>query len=132
MNPYLNRCLLQGRITSAPRIKSLNSHLQMTFFQLSVEETWTSKGKEHSRSNRIAVEVLGKDAKAIAEEASMGMWATIEGYIRTEEYQGRTKVKVRTLNIEVWSHETATAAGDRGRPQAANVPTPRNSKSGGS
>jgi len=67
-----------------------------------MEESWTSKGKLCKRNNRITVEVLGRDARMVMDSARVGSWVTIEGYIRSEEYQGKTLTKIRTLNISVW------------------------------
>lgn len=125
MDPYYNRCTLQGRIVSAPRMKDLSSSTKLTSFQLSMEESWISGGQRRSRHNRITVEVVGRDARKVVDEARVGLWVTLEGYLRSEEYRGRTLIKVRTLNIMLWEHtdaeETVRASGDSARPDGAKA-----------
>jgi len=66
-------------------------------------ESWKNVTGEHrERNNTISVEVVGKDSAKVAREARLGSWATIEGYIRSEQVKGRDIKKVRTLTIQVW------------------------------
>ncbi len=128
-----NRTVLQGKIISSPRTRDLSSSTKLTFFQLSVEESWTSRGKRCSRNNRIPIEVVGRDAEMTARDGAVGRWVILEGYIRSEEYQGRTLLKVRTLNIQIWDNhgemesstrnsgsENAASASKRGTPPVTN------------
>ena len=101
--PYCNRVWLQGKIVSTPSIQSLNQRTQATSFQLVMIESWKNVTGEHrERNNTISVEVVGKDSAKVAREARLGSWATIEGYIRSEQVKGRDIKKVRTLTIQVW------------------------------
>jgi hypothetical protein len=89
-----------------------------------MKESWVNNGKTVSRANRITVEVLGRDAQRIVDEGKVGMWVTIEGYIRSEEYQGRTIIKVRTLNIDVWElygEEKVRSSGEPAGPDVSKV-----------
>jgi len=66
-------------------------------------ESWTNaQGERRERNNHITVEVVGKDSAKVAKEAKLGSWATIEGYIRSEQSKGRDLTKIRTLTIQIW------------------------------
>lgn len=66
-------------------------------------ESWVNAQGEHrERKNTITVEVVGKYSAKIATEAKLGLWATIEGYIRSEQLKGRDLKKIRTLSIQIW------------------------------
>lgn len=101
--PYVNRLHLQGRVVSKPVIKSLNARTSLTAFQLSMVESWLNgDGTHRERRNRVNVEVVGKDSAEVAAKAKIGSWVTLEGYIRSEQFQGRDLTKVRTLAVNVW------------------------------
>lgn len=66
-------------------------------------ECWiTAAGEHRDRRNRIVVEVVGKEAKRVADTARLGSWVTLEGYIRSEQFKGQTQTKARTLSVHVW------------------------------
>jgi len=101
--PYVNRTHLQGRITSAPRVMSLNSKTKVTSFELSMVESWlNTDGERRERKNRVTVEVVGKDSERVSKEAHLGSWICLEGYIRSENFRGQVLTKVRTLEVTVW------------------------------
>jgi single-stranded DNA-binding protein len=101
--PYCNRVWLQGKIVSTPSIQPISQKTQATSFQLVMIESWKNAAGEHrERNNTISVEVVGKDSAKVAREAKLGSWATIEGYIRSEQAKGRDIKKVRTLTIQIW------------------------------
>lgn len=94
-----------------PRMKSLSAKTKLTYFQLAMRESWTNaSGRQCSRNNRITVEVLGRDSSDVVDKARVGSWVTLEGYIRSEEYQGQTIMKIRTLNIRIWEYTDAEEA----------------------
>ena len=100
---FMNRVWLQGRISSQPSLRDLTHRTRITSFSLDVVESWTNdRLEDKSRTNRVPVEVVGKDAERVAHEARLGRWVTLEGYIRTEQSKGETVLKVRTLSIAVW------------------------------
>lgn len=69
-------------------------------------ESWTNaSGESRERNNHITVEVVGKDSAKVAKEAKIGSWATIEGYVRSEQSKGRDIKKVRTLTINIWERD---------------------------
>jgi len=66
-------------------------------------ESWLNgDGELRERKNRITVEVVGKDSERVANEARLGSWVYLEGYIRSENFKGNILTKVRTLDIVVW------------------------------
>lgn len=70
-------------------------------------ESWTNaSGELRERNNYVTVEVVGKDSAKVATEAKIGSWATIEGYLRSEQSKGRDIKKVRTLVINIWERES--------------------------
>ena len=110
--PYINKVLFQGEIISKPTLISLTQRTNLTSFRISAAETWRTPSGEHKeRRNKIVVEVVGKDARRIAETAQVGFWATIVGYIRSEQSKGQDRVKVRTLDIKVWRNDGQTTRG---------------------
>lgn len=103
---YINRSILQGVVATDPSIKNLTPATKVTSFQLVVVESWVNgQGEYRDRKNRITVDVVGRDAERIASSAKRGMWASIEGYYRSEIFKGQEVMKIRTLDIEVWSVE---------------------------
>jgi single-stranded DNA-binding protein len=101
--PYTNRVWLQGRIFSTPTRKALNARTSITSFMLAMVESWdNASGETRERKNRVMVEVVGRDSKRVADEAKLGSWVTLEGYIRSELFKGQELVKVRTLVVNVW------------------------------
>lgn len=103
MTPFINKCVLQGRVISDPVIKALSSKTNITTFRLLLLETWVDgDGNQGEHKNRVVVEVIGRDSAWVKREASRGCWATIEGYVRTGVFKGQDVVKVRTLNINLW------------------------------
>ena len=84
-------------------MKSINTRTKVTAFQLSTVETWkTGEGVTKERKNRVQVEVVGRDAQKVYDKIRLGSWASIEGYVRSEQFKGQDLMKVRTLSIEVW------------------------------
>ena len=74
-------------------------------------ESWeNAQGEYRERKNTITVEVVGKDSAKIASEAKQGLWATIEGYVRSEQSKGSDLKKIRTLSIKIWK---GNSDGDR-------------------
>jgi single-stranded DNA-binding protein len=70
-------------------------------------ESWTNAaGEARERNNHFTVEVVGKDSAKVAKEAKIGSWATIEGYLRSEQSKGRDIKKVRTLTIHIWERDS--------------------------
>lgn len=77
-------------------------------------ESWkNAQGEYRERKNRITVEVVGKDSARVAKEAKLGLWVTIEGYIRSEQWKGEELIKVRTLSIEIWEECLEEKSRDR-------------------
>jgi len=94
---------MQGRVWTAPILKSLNARTKVASFCLSLVESWSNdQGQPRERNNLPLIEVVGKDAERVFAEAKVGSWVTIEGYLRTEEIKGGHVTKVRTLNITIW------------------------------
>jgi len=78
-------------------------------------ESWeNAQGEYRERKNQITVEVVGKDSAKVAAEAKLGSWATIEGYMRSEQSKGRELTKVRTLSIDIWEWKECVD-GDRNK-----------------
>ena len=92
---------------SAPSVQAISKRTKATSFELVMVESWTNaSGETRERNNHITVEVVGKNSAKVAEEAKIGSWATIEGYIRSEQSKGRDIKKVRTLTISIWERDS--------------------------
>lgn len=103
MPPFINRIWLQGKIVTHPSTKALSPQTNVTMFMLSAIESWTNgDGERRERANRIPIEVVGRESARIAAHARVGMWVTVEGYLRCEQYKGQDIFKVRTLSIDLW------------------------------
>lgn len=109
--PYFNKIMLQGKVTSRPKIVSMNERTKLTAFQLTTIESWVNGGQRKERKNRVQVEVVGRDAERVHGEARFGSWVTLEGYLRSETFKGQDLIKVRTFKIEVWEDEEQPARG---------------------
>jgi single-stranded DNA-binding protein len=71
-----------------------------------VESWFNPEGELRERKNRVLVEVVGKDCERVAQQAKLGSWVTLEGYIRSEQFKGQELIKVRTLSVDIWEeHE---------------------------
>lgn len=69
-------------------------------------ESWeNAAGERRERKNTILVEIVGRDSARIAREAALGLWVTVEGYLRSEQFKGRDLKKVRTLSIQIWKED---------------------------
>jgi single-stranded DNA-binding protein len=123
MPPFINRVWMQGQIVTSPIIKALNPRTNLAAFQFAMVESWTNDdGEQRDRKNRITVEVVGRDAGYVAATAKVGTWATIEGYLRSEQFKGQDLIKIRTFSIHLWEAHDGTsreaAGGHRGEPVA--------------
>ena len=101
---YVNRLWLQGRVASSPVMKDLSSRTKVTSFSLSVVESWVNEeNKPRSHTNTFTVEVIGRDAYRVAQEAKLGFWVTLDGYLRSQELKGAHVTVVRTFSINIWA-----------------------------
>ncbi len=97
----MNKVWLSGVVRTQPKIRSISERTRLTFFDVSIVETWTSpSGESKHHRNDIPVEVLGKDAERVYRELKAGMTVDIDGYLRTEIFRGRLAITVRTFFIQ--------------------------------
>src|SRR5258706_3647819 len=102
MIPYSNRVWLQGKVASRPSTSQLNARTKVTSFQLVMVEAWTNEeNQRRQHRNVVTVEVVGRDADYVAQAARLDSWATVEGYLRSDEVKGAHGVRVRTLAITI-------------------------------
>ena len=101
---YVNKVWLRGHVRTHPKIRNISDRTKLTSFMISVMEEWEGRdGERKSHRNDVTVEVLGRDAESIFDKLSPGDWVTVDGYLRSEQYKGRTSLTVRVFNID---HET--------------------------
>ena len=95
----------------------------MTSFTLSVLEKWESKsGEPRSHRSDIDIEVVGKQHEEVYENVRPGDWVQIDGYFRSEQFNGSTVITVRVFNIIYQEHhdkdESRRDESTMGGPQA--------------
>lgn len=96
---FINKVWLSGQVHSQPRIRNISEKTKLTSFMMSVSETWLSRdGETKSHRNDILVEVLGREAES-AGRLMPGEWISVDGYLRSEQFKGRTVISVRVYNI---------------------------------
>lgn len=100
MTLYINKVWINGKVRTHPRIRSISERTKLTSFVVSVVETWASPtGERKEHRNDIPVEVLGKEAEAVCAKLSPGDFVSIDGYLRSEQFKGRTQLRIRVFNI---------------------------------
>ncbi|MHC4647370.1 MAG: single-stranded DNA-binding protein [Planctomycetota bacterium] len=100
MSFYINKVWISGKVHTQPRIRNLSERTKLTSFMVSAMETWASRnGESKSHRNDILVEVLGKEAQPAFDGLSPGDWVSVDGYLRSEQFKGRTVLSVRVYNI---------------------------------
>lgn len=100
MKLFINKVWLNGVVKTHPKIRSISEKTKLTYFMMSVLETWGSPtGERKQHRNDIPVEVLGKEADAACEKLSPGDWVSVDGYLRSEQFKGKTQLRIRVFNI---------------------------------
>lgn len=108
MNHDINRVWLEGVVKTHPKIRSMTEKTKVTAFIVSSLETWESPdGEPRSHRNDIPVEILGKDAEDASKIIKPGDKVKIDGYLRSDQYRGRSILKVRGYNIYYEQKENA-------------------------
>jgi len=97
---YINKVWLSGKVHTQPRIRKISEKTKATSFILATMESWESRnGDAREHRNEILVEVLGRDAQAVYDNLSPGDWVNVDGYMRSDQFKGRTAMSVRVYKI---------------------------------
>jgi single-stranded DNA-binding protein len=97
---YINKVWLSGVVRTHPKIRKISEKTKLTSFTVSVLEEWTTlSGEQRSHRNDIVVEVLGKEAENICGLLSPGDWVSVDGYMRSETFKGKSLLRIRVFNI---------------------------------
>ena len=100
MKPYINKVWVGGVVKTHPKIRSISEKTKLTSFMISVLEKWDSPtGERKQHRNDIPIEVLGKEAEPAFVSLSPGDWVSVDGYLRSEQFKGRTQLRIRVFNI---------------------------------
>lgn len=114
---YINKVWLSGTVRTHPRIRNLSEKTKLTSFTISVLETWIGpNGEEKTHRNDILIDVVGKEAIRAYDTLKPGDVVSVDGYLRSEQFKGRTVISVRVYNInygeEQIGYETTTSGED--------------------
>ena len=97
----VNKTTHTGIAISKPTLTYLNAKTPLAIFTLKVRETWRNmNGDLQSRDNLLKMEALKKNAHWVKTHVKVGHRYCIDGYIRSEDLDGREDIKVRILHIE--------------------------------
>jgi len=118
MSLNINKVWLEGEVRTHPRLRNLSQSTKLTAFTISVTERWASRtGEVREHKNVIPVEVLGKDAEDVHEALSPGDKVFIDGYIRSNQFQGRDVITIRAFRIGYEKKEKNGTEKSEGAPQ---------------
>lgn len=96
----VNKVWLSGIAVSQPVFSQIGQKTPITYFTLQVNEQFRNRnGEAQVKANHIRVESLGKSAEPISRKVKLGKRYTVEGYIRSNEHDGRSVFCVRTFAI---------------------------------
>lgn len=113
--PYQNKVWFQGTIVSNPSVMTMSSGKKSATFQLCHVESWVdTDGTQKQRRNVIPVETLGRAAEYVLEHATLGVWATVDGYLRSELAKGQTIIRIRAYSITIWRMDGSSSTSPSG------------------
>lgn len=100
MSLYINKVWLNGVVHTQPRIRNISERTKATSFTMAIVEQWESRdGDQRNHRNEVVVEVLGRDAQAAFDNLNPGDWVSVDGYLRSDYYRGKSSLSVRVYNI---------------------------------
>jgi len=84
----LNYCVLTGRLTAEPLLRSTASGIPVANLGIAINRVWNDKaGKKQERTDFHNVVVWGKQAVVATKFLVKGQEVLIQGYLRTRELQ---------------------------------------------
>lgn len=97
----INKVWLSGLVISRPVLTKVgNNETPLTSFNMQVNEKFKDRGgNDRIKPNIIRIESLGRSAEKAAEKVVQGQRFFIDGYVREDNRDGMSDVRVRTLGI---------------------------------
>lgn len=90
-----------GVLVDQPRLQVLKNNREILIFTLKVTEYFTlANNIPGSHENFFTYEVLGRNARAYLNELRVGHRYIVSGYLRADNINGETKVRVRCYNVQ--------------------------------
>lgn len=85
----LNRVMLIGNLGADPELRYSANGTAVTNFSVAVNESWTSDGEKHDRTEWFNIVTWNKTAEICAEHLSKGSQVYIEGRLQTRSWEGQ-------------------------------------------
>lgn len=96
----VNKVWLSGLVVSRPILTRINSKTPFSTFNLQVNEKFKDRGgHDKIKPNIFRIESLGRSAELTAEKVIEGQRFHVEGYLREDNRDGETEVRVRTFVV---------------------------------
>lgn len=89
----LNRVLMIGNLTRDPESRSTNTGMNVTKFDIAVNER--RGGKDNETTMFLRVEAWGKTGELVAQYMTKGSQVLVEGRLKIEEYTAKDGAKRR-------------------------------------
>lgn len=84
----LNRCILMGRLTADPELKTTPTGVSVTSFSIAVDRNYVKQGEER-KADFINIVAWRQQAEFICRYFSKGAMIAIEGQLQTRSYQAK-------------------------------------------
>lgn len=84
----LNRCILMGRLTADPELKTTPTGVSVTSFSIAVDRSYVKQGEER-KADFINIVAWRQQAEFICRYFSKGAMIAIEGQLQTRSYQAK-------------------------------------------
>lgn len=90
---------------------TMGSGKKSATFSICHVETWVDPdGVKCQRRNVIPIEALGKAAEYVLEHAQVGLWVSIDGYLRSEQVKGQTIIRIRAYSVTIWRMDGSSSS----------------------
>ena len=97
----INRCVLMGRLTKGPELKTTSGGVSVTSFSIAVDRNYVRSGEER-KADFFDVVAWRSTSEFIARYFNKGDMIAVEGQLQTRTYEANdgTTRKVVELNID--------------------------------
>lgn len=122
----VNKCILVGRLTKDPELKTLPQGSVVASFSVATGRTWKDKdGKKQEETEFHNVVSFGKQAEIIAQYVKKGHELYVEGRLKTRGWQDANQVKHYRTEIVMEDFQFGAKPGGAGSNQAESPFSPK-------